>query len=82
MTLFHQSGSAAGDPAAREVKQGLAVMADNFEKAVLRLESQWVREWPNKDRTDKQALPYITFIQEEKRLKDTDIQMLQEQPLT
>jgi hypothetical protein len=81
LTLFHQSGNTAGNPAALEVKQGLAVMAEIFEKAVLRLESQWVREWPAKDRTDKQVAPYITFIQEEKRLKDADIQMLQEQSL-
>ncbi len=81
LTLFHQSGSTAEDPAAREVKQGLAVMTEIFEKAVLRLESGWIREWPAKDRTDQRVLPYITFIHEEKRLKDADIKMLQEQPL-
>jgi len=81
LTLFHQSGGTVGDLVAREVEQGLAVMADIFEKAVLRLESGWIREWPAKDRIDKRVLPYITFIQEEKRLKDTGIQMLQEQPL-
>lgn len=81
LTLFHQSGNTAGDPAAQAVEQGLAVMADIFEKTVLRLESCWIREWPAKDRTDKQVAPYITFIKEESRLKDADIQMLQEQPL-
>ena len=81
LTLFHQSGTPGGEPAAREMAQGLAVMGLIFETAVMRLESGWVREWPVNDRTDKRALPYITFIQEEKRLKDADIRMLQEQPL-
>jgi superfamily II DNA/RNA helicase len=81
LTLFHQSGAPGGEPAVREVAQGLAVMAHMFDTAVLRLESGWIREWPASERTDKRALPYITFIQEEKRLKDADIRMLQEQPL-
>ena len=80
-TLFHQSGGTSLDLVAREVKQGLAVMADIFEKAVLLLESQWIREWPDNDPTDKRATSCIAFLQEEKRLKDADIQILQEQPL-
>ncbi|MDT8378861.1 MAG: DEAD/DEAH box helicase [Desulfotignum sp.] len=81
LTLFHRSREPGGEPAAREVAQGLAVMVHIVETAVLCLESGWVREWLVKDRTDRRALPYITFIQEEKRLKDADIRMLQEQPL-
>jgi hypothetical protein len=81
LTLFHQSDTPGGEPAAREMAQGLAVMVHVFETAVLRLESGWIREWPVNERIDKRALPYITFIQEEKRLKDADIRMLQEQPL-
>ncbi|MFU8768613.1 MAG: AAA domain-containing protein, partial [Desulfotignum sp.] len=80
-TLFHRSGGPGGEPDAREVEQGLAVLTHIFETAVQRLESQWIREWPVRGRTQGRATPFIAFIQEEKRLKDADIQMLQEQPL-
>ena len=56
-------------------------MAELYQVAVSRLESQWIREWPSSNPEDKKARPYTTFIQEEQRLKEADIMMLQEQPL-
>ena len=82
-TLFHYHNGHERDVAAASfrVAKDLSVMAELYEKALSLLESRWVREWPASDRRDKRVLPYITFIEEEKRLKEADIQMLQEQPL-
>ena len=80
-TLFHPNGVHGRADASSRMAKALAVMAALHEKAVSHLESRWIREWPAAGHKDKRVLPYITFIEEEKRLKEADIQMLQEQPL-
>ena len=82
-TLFHHNSGFIRDinQAAAEVKNCLALMAELYQTAVSRLQSLWIREWPSRSHGDKKAWPYTTFIQEEQRLKEADIMMLQEQPL-
>ncbi|WP_035239302.1 DEAD/DEAH box helicase [Desulfobacter vibrioformis] len=87
-TLFHHNSGFISDivQAAAQAKQCLGLMAELYQTAVSRLESQWIREWPPVSSSqvnpgDKKARPYTTFIQEEQRLKEADIMMLQEQPL-
>ena len=82
-TLFHQYNARGRnvEEASFRVTKSLSVMAELYEKAFSLLESRWIREWPISDHRDKRVLPYIAFVEEEKRLKEADIQMLQEQPL-
>ena len=82
-TLFHHNSGFISDigQAAVEAKKCLALMAELYQTAVSQLQSQWIREWPSSNDVDKKARAYTTFIQEEQRLKEADIMMLQEQPL-
>ncbi|WP_321493037.1 DEAD/DEAH box helicase [uncultured Desulfobacter sp.] len=86
-TLFHHNSGFISDigQASIAVKQSLGLMAELYQVAVSHLESQWIREWPPVtnpvSHADKMTRPYTTFIQEEQRLKQADIMMLQEQPL-
>ncbi|MDY0164887.1 ATP-binding protein, partial [Desulfobotulus sp.] len=52
-----------------------------YQTAVSRLESRWIREWPLNDQVDYRVAPYTNFIQEERRLKEAEVMMLQELPL-
>ena len=82
-TLFHCNSGFISNigQAGTEAKQCLGLMAELYQTAVSQLQSQWIREWPSSNDGDKKAQPYTTFIQEEQRLKEADIMMLQEQPL-
>lgn len=82
-TLFHHNSGFISDigQAAAEVEKSLALMAELYQVAVSRLESRWIREWPSGRDGNKKSRSFTTFIQEEQRLKEADIMMLQEQPL-
>ncbi|WP_462270842.1 DEAD/DEAH box helicase, partial [Desulfobacter sp.] len=82
-TLFHHNSGFISDigQAAAEAEKCLALMAELYQIAMFQLQSQWIREWPSSNDTDKKARAYTTFIQEEQRLKAADIMMLQEHPL-
>ncbi len=82
-TLFHHNSGFISDigQAATGTKQYLVLMTQLYQTAVSQLESQWIREWPPGNQADKQVRACTTFIQEEQRLKEADIMMLQEQPL-
>lgn len=82
-SLFHHNSGFISDSgqAAAEVKKQLDLMAELYQVAVSQLESQWIKAWPSNNNENKKPLPYSTFIQEEQRLKTTDILVLQEQPL-
>jgi superfamily II DNA/RNA helicase len=64
--------------AVSRAKASLAIMVGLYEKAMAPLESQWVMSWPV---TGQPAGRFLSFIQEEKRLKEAGILTLQEQPL-
>ncbi|WP_020588434.1 DEAD/DEAH box helicase [Desulfobacter curvatus] len=82
-TLFHHNSGFISDidQAAAEVKKCLELMVELYQVAMFQLDSQWIKEWPSDNPGDNKARPYTTFIQEEQRLKEADIMMLQEQPL-
>lgn len=82
-TLCHPHGLAdlnLADTVSR-VKATLAIMVGLYEKAVAPLESQWVMPWPEPGHQEGVLWRFLTFIQEEKRLKEAKILALQEQPL-
>ncbi|MFK5951569.1 MAG: DEAD/DEAH box helicase [Desulfobacterium sp.] len=82
-TLFHHHHGhkmTVADMASR-VKNQLSIMADLYGLATRHLDSQWIPDWENQSHTDERLKPYLTFIKEERRLKEDNILMLQEQPL-
>jgi len=82
-TLFHHHhghGMTVENMASR-VKNQLSIMADLYDLATRHLDSQWIPDWENQSLADERLKPYLTFIKEERRLKEDNILMLQEQPL-
>ncbi len=82
-SLFHHNSGFISDTgrAAEQVEHCLGLMASLYRTAVSQLENQWIREWPSDTDGDQNARPYTTFIQEEQRLKASDIMRLQERTL-
>jgi predicted RecB family nuclease len=82
-TLFHHhhGHGMTLEGMASQVKNQLTIMADLYAMATQHLDSQWIQERETQSHTDERLKPYLTFIKEEKRLKEDSILMLQEQPL-